>query len=295
MRIAVAGSSGLIGTALVTRLTADGHDVTRLVRRPARAADELSWDPDGGELDAAAVSTWDAAVNLCGVNVGDKRWDDDFKKLLRSSRINPTRTLSTAIAAAYPRPKVLLNASAIGYYGDRGSAVLTENSPPGEGYFAGVCRAWEASTEPAEEADVRVVHLRNGLVLRKGDGLLGRLLPIFKAGIAGKLGDGQQYMPCISLVDTVAAIRFLLDHDVAGPVNVVGPEPVTNAEFTRTLGHLVHRPTILPVPKFAARIVAGELANDALASLRVVPEVLRDNGFHFQHPTFESALKAALA
>jgi uncharacterized protein (TIGR01777 family) len=295
MRIAVAGSSGLIGTALVRSLIAGGHDVTRLVRRAARSADEVSWDPDGGDLDPAAVASWDAVVNLCGVNIGDKRWNDEFKKLLRSSRINPTRTLATAIAAASPRPKVLLNASGVGFYGDRGAVVLDESSPPGQGFDADLCQAWEAATGPAEEAGVRVAYLRNGVVLRKGQGLLGRLVPIVKLGIAGKLGSGRQYMACISLTDVVAATQYLLDSDISGPVNLTSPEPVTNAEFMRTLGHLVHRPTIMPVPGFATTIVAGEVAKDVLVSRRVVPAVLQGHGFAFQHPDIESALKAALA
>jgi uncharacterized protein (TIGR01777 family) len=294
MRVMVAGSSGLIGKGIVASLKGDGHDVVRLVRRPATAKGELTWHPDRDELDPALVSTVDVAINLCGVNIGDKRWDDQFKRLLRSSRLNPTRVLSRAIAAAHPRPSVLLNASAIGYYGDRGDEVLTEDSGPGTGFFADLCQAWEASTQAAEEAGVRVALMRNGLVLSKGEGLLGRLLPLFKLGIAGNLASGRQYMPCISLSDTVGAMRFLIDNDIAGAVNVVGPEPVTNSEFTKTLGALVHRPTVLPVPRFALRAVAGELANDALRSARVVPALLTQVGYRFQHPTFAAALEAAL-
>src|SRR5947209_157153 len=259
MRIVVGGSSGFIGTALVDRLRGSGHEVLRLVRRDPAGEDEVAWRPSVEPLDPAVLDGADAAVNLAGVGVGDHRWNEAYKALIRSSRLNSTGALATAVAAAAAPPRVLLNASAVGYYGDTGDREVDESAPPGTGYFPTVCQAWEAATQPAEDAGIRVAHLRTGLVLGPGGGLLKPMLPLFRLGLGGRLGSGRQWMPWISLADEVAAIEFLLSADaVTGAVNLTGPAPVTNAEFTRTLGRVLHRPAVLPVPVAALRVVLGE-------------------------------------
>lgn len=296
MRIVIAGSSGLIGTALVDRLRNDGHEVIRLVRRTPGGPDELRWSPGGDGLDPAALTDADVAINLAGAGVGDKRWTEDYKRRIRTSRVDSTVTLSRAAAVAANGPQVLLNASAIGYYGDRGDEVLDENSPAGDGFLPDVCRAWESATQAAEDAGVRVCHLRSGLVLSGNGGLLGRMVPLFKAGIGGKLGDGRQYMSWISLADEISAIRFLMTADhVSGAVNLTGPEPVTNAEFTRVLGRVLRRPTLLPAPKAAIRLALGQFSEDVLSSARVRPAALIDAGFRHEHADVAAAVRWAVA
>lgn len=296
MRIVIAGSSGFIGAALVARLRAEGHDVARLVRRTPQAPDELSWSPSDGQLDPATLTGADIAINLAGAGVGDKRWNEAYKREIRSSRVDSTVTLSRAIAASTDGPRVLLNASAIGYYGDRGDEPLDEHSPPGDGFLPNVCRAWEAGTQAAEDAGVRVCHLRSGLVLASGGGLLQRLVTLFKAGVGGKLGNGRQYVSWISLADEIGAIRFLMGRDdLAGPVNLTAPAPVTNAEFTRVLSRILHRPAILPVPKAAVRLALGQFSEDVLASTRAIPVVLTEAGFHHEYADLAAALQWALA
>jgi uncharacterized protein len=294
MRIVIAGSSGFIGTALVHRLRAAGHEVIRLVRRAPDGPGEVAWRPNEVPLDPATVDGVDAAVNLAGVGVGEQRWDDAYKALLRASRVNPTTALADAIAAAPRPPRVLLNASAVGFYGDTGDREVDESAPPGEGFFSELCQAWEAATAPAEEAGIRVVHLRTGLVLGPGGGLLQPLLPLFRFGLGARLGSGRQWMPCISLDDELGAIEFLLTADVTGAVNLSGPAPVTNAEFTGTLGRVLHRPALLTVPPFALRLVRGEFGAQAVASQRVLPAVLAGAGYSFRHPDLESALRWSL-
>ncbi|HWG98438.1 MAG TPA: TIGR01777 family oxidoreductase [Pilimelia sp.] len=297
MRILLAGSSGFLGRHLVARLTADGHEVVRLVRRPVRAADEVSWRPAANELDPAAVAGADSVINLAGAGVGDRRWTAEYKRVLRASRVDTTATLAATIAGlpAADRPRALLNASAVGFYGDTGDRAVEEDAPPGEGFLADVCRVWEAATGPAEAAGVRVVLLRSGLPLHRGGGLLKPLLLPFKLGIAGRLGSGRQWLPWLSLQDWLSAVVLLLERpELAGPVNVVGPEPVTNAEFTRALGRALHRPTLLPVPALALRVVLGEFAVEPLSSSRVLPGVLRRAGFRYAHPNLDQALRAAL-
>lgn len=296
MKIAITGSSGLIGSALVPALRTDGHRVLRVVRRPPSGADELRWDPARRELDPAALADVDAVVHLAGVNIGSRRWTQKRKDAVVRSRVDGTETVAEALARAAtsaPRPRALLSASAIGIYGDTGGRAVDETAPPGGGFLAAVCRRWEGSTAAAEEAGVRVVHLRSGLVCSRHGGLLGPLLPLAKAGLAGPLASGRQYWSWMSLADEVGAVRHLLDRgDVAGPVNLTGPEPLTNRDFTRVLGKVLHRPTVLPVPGFALRIVIGGFAGEGIiAGQRVLPAVLERTGYRFQHPTAEQALR----
>ena len=310
MRIVIAGSSGLIGTALGSALRAD-HDVLRLVRRRPVATDERGWDPPAGHLDDGALDGADAVVNLCGVNVGDRRWSGAFKQQIRDSRIEPTDVLARAVAERGVR--TLVNASAIGYYGDTGDTVVDESSPMGSdslhrpggsdslhrpggrAFLAEVCRDWEAATRPAKDAGARVVLLRTGVVLARSGGLMRRLLPVFRFGLGGRLGSGRQYLPWISLDDEVGAIRLLIENDaVHGPVNLTGPDPVTNAAFTRELSAVLGRPAPWVVPAFALRLAVGELAVEALTGQRAVPRVLQEHGYRFVHPTVRAALEAAV-
>jgi uncharacterized protein (TIGR01777 family) len=297
MRIVMAGASGFLGTKLADRLTHSGHEVVRLVRRPPRGPAEVRWDPGAGQVDPATLSTADAVINLAGAGISDKRWNDRYKEVLRRSRLDTTGTLASATAALTPdqRPRVLLNASGIHWYGDTGDRPVEEGAPAGEGFLPDLCRVWEAATRPAEDAGVRVVLLRTGLPLHRDGGFLKPQLLPFRLGIAGKLGSGQQWQPWISLSDWLSAVEFLLGRDdVAGPVNVVGPAPVTNAQFTKAFGRVLHRPTVMPVPAFALRIALGEFANEALESLRVLPGVLTRAGFAYQHTDVETALREAL-
>ncbi|MEU7615945.1 TIGR01777 family oxidoreductase [Micromonospora rifamycinica] len=297
MRILMGGASGFLGTRLVDRLTGEGHQVTRLVRRSPRTPDERRWDPAAGQLDPAVVAGADAVVNLAGAGVGDKRWTDDYRRVIRSSRVDSTTTLAVTIAGlpAADRPGVLLNSSAVGWYGDTGDRVVEEDAPAGEGFLADVCRVWEAATRPAEDAGARVVRLRTGLPLHRDGGLLKPQLLPFKLGIAGRLGSGRQWLPWISMRDWLDAVVFLLSAgDTAGAVNVVGPNPVTNAEFTRELGRQLHRPTIVPIPALALKVALGGFAQEALTSTRVLPAVLTRAGFEWTHPALPAALHAAL-
>ena len=295
MKIAVTGSSGLIGSALLPALRDDGHTVLRLVRRPPAGTDELRWDPATRTLDPAALAGVDAVVNLAGVGIGDRRWTTARKRAVLASRVDATETISAAVAAANPRPRALLSASAIGWYGDTGDATVDESASAGHDFLAHVCLRWEAATRTAEEAGVRVAHLRSGLVCGKG-GLLGRLLPLARLGLASPLGSGRQWWSWISLADEVGAIRHVLDADaIAGPVNLTGPEPVTNREFTKTLGRVLHRPVVLPpVPRVALRLALGEFADvGVVAGQRVLPRVLQQTGYRFRHETVEQALRWA--
>jgi uncharacterized protein len=298
MRILMAGASGFLGTRFADRLRRQGHDVTRLVRRPARDAGEVPWKPSAGELDPTLVAAADAVVNLAGAGVGDKRWTAGYKNQIRSSRLDTTGTIARTIAhlPEADRPKVLLQASAVGWYGDTGDRKVTEDAPAGTGFLADLCRVWEAAARPAEDAGTRVVLLRTGLPLDEHGGLLKPQMLPFRLGVGGKLAGGRQWVPWIALEDWLRAAVFLLDRDdIAGPVNVVGPEPVTNATFTEVFGRLLHRPTVMPIPGFALRLALGGLAGEALKSQRVMPGVLSAAGFDWAHATLESALRAALA
>lgn len=293
--IAIAGSSGLIGTALTYALRAADHRVLRIVRRAPSSPDELFWNPDTGEFDAGALEGADAVVNLCGVNVGAKRWSGAFQQSLRDSRIGPTEVLSSAVVAA--GVPVLINASAVGYYGDTRSHVVDETAAPGEGFLAGLCEDWEAATEWAVASKVRVVLMRTGLVLAPTGGLLSRLKPVFSLGLGARLGSGRQYMPWISLEDEVRAVLFAIGHDeIAGAVNMTGPAPVTNAEFTAAMGRALNRPTPLFVPGFALRTMFGEFAEEGmLGGQRAIPAALERAGFEFHHNTIGEALAYATA
>ena len=294
MRVVLSGASGLIGTALQSSLRADGHGVTTLVRRAPGSRDEARWAPERHEVDPDVLAGADAVVCLSGAGVGEHRWTDDYKAVLRRSRLDSVTTLAGAMAGLDGGPAIFLSASAVGYYGDTGERVVEETAPRGAGFLAELCADWEAATRPAENAGIRVAHLRTGLVLSSDGGLLKRLKPIVSLGVAGRLGSGQQYVPWISLADEVAAIRFLLEHEVSGPVNLTGPEPVRNAELIATLAQLLHRPAIVPTPGFALRIVLGEFAQDTLTGQRAVPATLLAAGFAHQHGDLDSALRWAL-
>ncbi|GEM31940.1 epimerase [Nocardia neocaledoniensis NBRC 108232] len=294
MKVVVAGSSGMIGRALVAALRRDGHEVSRLVRRAAAAPDEFTWDPARAQLDERALRGADAAVNLCGANIGGRRWSGGYKQELRDSRITPTDVLSTAVAAA--GVPTLVNASGAHYYGgDTGDTVVDENSPAGTGFLATLCRDWEAATEPASSAGVRTVLVRSAVVLARNGGMLSSLHPLYWLGLGGRLGSGRQYMPWISLDDEVGAIVFALTRsELSGPINAVGPAPVTNAEFNRALSRAMHRPAPFIVPGFALRALVGEFADEAiLHGPRAIPAALEQAGYTFQHPTIGAALSAA--
>jgi uncharacterized protein len=296
MRIIICGASGLIGTALLQQLHFDGHEVTRLVRRTATASDELSWSPADDQLDPAGLTGADVAINLAGAGVGDHRWTRAYKDTIRNSRVDTTRTLSHALAQAKDGPRVLLNASAIGFYGNRSDDIMTEDSSAGDGFLPDVCRAWEGATQAAEESGVRVCHMRSGLILSARGGLLGRMIPLFRSGVGGKLGDGKQWMSWMSLADEINAIRFLMSHDeISGAVNLSGPKPVRNEDFTKVLGVLLNRPTLLPAPKIGLKILLGQFTEDVLSSTRVSPTVLTEAGFQHLHQDVTSALQWALA
>ena len=293
MKIAVTGASGLIGTPLVRTLRESGHDVVRLVRSARGAADERLWD--GASLDPAAVADRDAVVHLAGAGVADHRWTDAYKATVLDSRVHGTTAVAQAMAQA-DGPRVLLSASAVGWYGDTGDRLTDETGPSGQGFLAEVCRQWEASTAAAEQAGVRVAHLRTGIVLSGAGGALKKQALVAKLGAGAPLGSGRQWSSWISLQDEVAAIAHLLTADVSGPVNLVGPAPVTNREFTRTLNRVVHRPTFpVPVPAAVLRAVLGPFADEGvLIGQRLAPAVLERSGFSFAHPDLETALRASL-
>ena len=295
MRVAVTGASGLIGTALVPHLRSVGHEVQRLVRRPAASPDEITWDPAAGTVDLDRLAGVEGVIHLAGAGVGDHRWTDAYKKEILDSRVDGTHTIARAMAALDPKPRVLVSASAIGWYGDTGDRIVDETAPAGTGFLADVVRAWEAAAYPAAEAGIRVVHPRTGLVVAKDGGAWGRMFPLFKLGLGGKLGSGRQYWSWISLRDEVCALQFLLEQDhLSGPVNLTGPQPVTNAEITAVMGRVLGRPTILPAPEFALKAALGEFSSEVLGSARVVPSVLEGACFGFQDSTVESAIRTAL-
>jgi uncharacterized protein (TIGR01777 family) len=295
MRVTVTGSSGLIGSALVQSLRADGHEVVRLTRREPSRPGEARWSPADGCVDKDSLEGADAVVHLAGAGIGDRPWTKAYMRKIRDSRLVGTRTLAEAIAAAAPRPRVLVCGSAIGYYGDTGGREVDEKSARGQGFLADLVRDWEAAAAPAREAGVRVVHPRTGIVLSREGGMLGRTLPLFRLGLGGTLGDGSQWTSWISLDDEIAALRFLIDHEITGPVNLTAPNPVTNETYTKALGRVLHRPARLAVPGFALRAALRGLAHEGpLISQRVLPRRLEHAGFRFAYEDVEPALAAAL-
>lgn len=298
MRVAITGSSGLIGSSLADALQRDGNDVARLVRRSPRQRGEIPWNPldsDGG-LDPAALDGIDAVVHLSGAPIAGGPWTKARKAELRSSRIQSTKTLVTALSRATAPPRVLLSGSAVGWYGDTGAREVDESAPAGTGFLADLVRDWEAAAQPASRAGVRVVSLRSGVVLSSRGGMLKPLVPLFRFGLGARIGPGTQYLSWIALTDHVAAVRFLLDHtDVDGPVNLTAPVPVTNAEFTAELARALRRPAMLRVPAPVLRAGLGELSGELLGSQRVVPRRLQQAGFAFRYPGLAAALTAELA
>jgi len=293
--VAIAGSSGLIGSALAAALRAADHRVLRIVRRTPANSEEVHWNPESGEFDADALTEVDAVVNLCGVNIGQRRWSGAFKQSLRDSRITPTEVLSAAVADA--GVETLINASAVGYYGDTKARVVDETASAGTGFLAQLCVDWEAATLPAHYAGTRVVLVRTGLVLAPAGGALRRMRPLFSVGLGARLGSGRQYMSWISLEDEVRALLFAISEPtLSGPVNLTGPAPVTNAEFTTAFGRAVNRPTPLAMPGFAVRTALGEFADEGLLiGQRAIPSALERAGFQFHHNTIGEALDYATA
>ncbi len=293
MAVAITGASGLIGTALTASLTADGTEVIRLVRREATAPDEVSWDPTKRTVDTAALAekSITAVVHLAGAGVGDRRWNAEYRKLILSSRVDGTAAIAQSVAELPGNP-VLISGSAIGYYGDTGTAIVDESGPLGDTFLAHVVRDWEAAADPARRAGRRVACIRTGLVADSEGGAFGKMIPIFRKGIGGRIGSGKQWWSFISIADEVGAIKFCIDNDIEGPVNLVAPKPVTNAEATKALAALLDKPAVLPVPKFALRVALGGFAQEVTMSQGVAPEVLTKAGFQWQHPTIEQALAA---
>ncbi|MGP4001986.1 TIGR01777 family oxidoreductase [Streptomyces sp. 8N706] len=297
MRIAVTGSTGLIGTALLRSLRADGHDVVRLVRRPPRAADEVTWDPERQHVDTAGLAGCEAVVHLAAAGIGDRYWTEAYKRKLRDSRVLGTAAIAEAVASLDSPPRVLVNASAIGFYGDTGDRPVDETAPPGDGFLARLCQEWEEAAAPAEEAGIRTVFARSGLVISGEGGAWGRrIIPLFKLGLGGRLGNGSQYWSYISLQDEVAALRHILaTEELSGPVNCTAPEPATNREVTAAMGRALRRPTLLTVPAPALKLALGQLSQEVLGSQRVLPKRLLETGFSFAFPTVDSAVRAALS
>ncbi len=295
MIIAITGSTGLIGSALVRSLVADGHAVRRLVRRPPRGSDEVSWNPAGNTIDAKSLAGVDAVVNLAGENIA-QRWTRDSMRAIRDSRVRATSLIATTMTSLSPRPRVLVSGSAVGYYGFRGDEILDETSSVGGDYLASVCEDWEAATAPAADAGIRVATSRTGIVLDPHGGALAKMLLPFRLGVGGRLGDGRHWMSWIALADMVRALRFLIETAAAsGPFNLTAPNPVDNEEFTRELASVLHRPAIFPVPALALELLYGQMAKGAaLASQRVLPRKLCENGFEFSLPDLRTALQTVL-
>lgn len=291
----VTGASGLLGSALVPALEADGHEVLRLVRRPPQGAREVAWDPARGTIDANSLAGVEVAVNLSGATIG-RRWSVARKAEIRGSRVDSTRLLSRTLATLDPRPSALISAGGVGIYGDRGDEILTEESELGEGFLPEVGKAWEEAADPARAAGIRVVHFRQGVVLTRRGGILERLLTPFRLGVGGRVGSGRQWWSWVALDDLVEAYRFALAGELAGAVNLLSPNPVTNVQFTRALGRALRRPTIFPFPAVAARAVFGEMGEEVLlGSQRALPKRLVDAGFAFRHGELAEALTRALA
>lgn len=296
MRVLVSGSTGLVGNAVIKRLKAEGHEAIRLVRKRGNHGDpEVLWNPSEGKIARDGLEGLDAVIHLAGENIAE-RWTEEKKRRIRDSRIVGTALLSSALAGLADPPKVMVSASAIGFYGDRGNEILGEDAAPGTGFLSEVCQGWENATEKAEKAGIRVVHMRIGVVLAAQGGALDAMLKPFKLGVGGVLGTGRQYMSWIALDDLVAAILFVLKKDgIEGAVNATAPRAVTNREFTKTLGKVLNRPTVLPAPAFGLRLVLGEMADEMLlSSARCAPDRLKETGFGFNFVELERALRHAL-
>jgi hypothetical protein len=293
MKILVSGSHGLVGKALVRSLTSDGHEVMRLVRGKKASGSEVDWQPDQGRIEVEQLEGINAVVHLAGESIASGRWTTEKKKAIRDSRVKGTALLSDALTRLSRPPAVFLSASAIGYYGNRGDELLTEKSAPGNDFLSSVCKEWEAATGPAAEKGIRTVCTRFGIILDPDEGALAKMLPPFRMGVGGRVGDGKQWMSWIALDDVVNGLKFLIDDEsIQGPVNFVAPEPVTNAEFTKTLGRVLGRPTFFPIPAFGVRIAFGEMADALLlSSQRVQPGVLREKGYKFSWSTLEPTLR----
>lgn len=289
MRVLVAGSSGLIGRALVAHLAGRGHRVERLVRRRPATSREIGWDP-AGRLDPADLRGFDAVVNLGGAGIGDRRWSAAYRRQILRSRTEPTALLARSLAQLPDGPRVLLQASAVGVYGDRGGEVLTEASAPGTGFLADVVRQWETATAPAERAGIRVAHLRTGILMSASGGSFGRLLPLLRLGLGGPLGDGHNVWSWITLPDHVRAVEHLLTSSLSGPVNLTGPAPAPQGEIVSAIAAAVRRPALLRVPRLALRVALGPFADDVLSSQHAVPAALLADGFSFDHPTLAEAV-----
>ncbi len=296
MKIVISGASGLIGTQLVAKLSNNGHEVVRLVRRSPKSG-EIQWNPKTGTLDAAALEGVDAVIHLSGAGIGDKRWTSGYRKEILDSRTATTALLATTMASLSRKPSVFLSGSAIGIYGARNDEQLTEVSTHGTGFLAEVCEQWEAAAKPAVDAGIRTVYLRTGIVLSPKGGALKKLLPLFKLGVGGKFGNGKQWQSWISIDDEIGAIEHLLTANVSGAVNLTAPNPVTNAEFTKVLASVLKRPAIVPVPTFAPKILLGGELADALlfTGQRVIPAALNASGYMFKHTTLESAFRSLLS
>jgi len=296
VRILVSGSAGLVGSAFARVSRGEGDEVLRLVRRPAKAADEVSWDPSSGAApDLAAIDGVDAVVHLAGAGIGDHRWTAAYKREIRDSRVRSTGLLASTMARLDRPPRVFLSGSAVGYYGDAGDAEVDENSPAGEDFLADVVKEWEAAAAPAIDAGIRTVCLRSGIVMSTRGGALGKVLPLFRAGLGARLGSGRQYVSWIARPDHISALRFLLtSDDVSGAVNVTAPNPVTNAEYTKEIAAAVHRPALLISPPAALRVALGEFADTVVTGQRVLPTRLLDAGFTFGYPELGPALRALL-
>ena len=290
MRVAVTGSTGLVGTALVGQLKEQGHSVLRLVRRKPILSDEVQWDPAAGTIDMAALEGVDAIIHLAGAGVGDKRWTKKYRATILNSRLLGTTTIANAAAAL--KPQVFISASAIGFYGETGNRAVVETDRGGDDFLSAVCREWESAADLA--VGVRTVKIRTGLVLDPTGGALGRILPLFRFGLGGKLGSGKQWWSWVTLHDEVKAIIHCLTADISGPVNVTAPNPVTNQEFTGTLARALHRPALFPVPAFVLKIVIGGFSSEILGSKKVLPKALQDSGFVFDYPHLTNALEALI-
>lgn len=296
MKILISGSHGLVGSALATSLKSDGHEVFALVRHAPHSEFEVEWYPDRGSLALSGMEGMDAVFHLAGESIASGRWTEEKKQRIRDSRVKASTVLAEALGNLKQPPKTLISASAIGYYGDRGDLIVTEGNAPGNDFLAGVCVEWENATESASKKGIRVIKARFGVILGTAGGALAKMLPPFRMGVGGRVGSGKQWMSWIALDDVVGGLRFALDNDsLTGPINFVAPNPVPNAEFTKTLGHVLSRPTLFPIPEFAVRLAFGEMADALLlSSQRVAPERLKAAGYEFSQPTLEGALRTAL-